>query len=313
MVQIEDVGHVAYAVPDLEVAKRFLLDFGFEISAQTANTIYFRAASDRHHVYIAVKSSKSRFLGAAFDVASREDLINATEIPGASACEAISGPGGGERVTLLTPCGHTIWLEFGVARLCQTTPRPVFPLNFIGNAQRLNASVRQGAARVPVLRFGHFVLQVPDAKRETDWFVKHFNLLPSDFLGSEGDANREPQIFGAFLRFDRGSEFVDHHCLLVNQSKHFGCHHSSFEVSDLDAVMAGHEYLVRKGYQLNAGVGRHMLGSLIYDYWLDPFGQRIEHFTDPDVINDQFVPTYFNGSADETTQWGMAPDPSFFD
>lgn len=311
LIQLEDVGHVAYAAPDLDLAERFLTDFGLVLTSRTDNALYFRAAGSRHHVYVAIKADESRFLGAAFDVADRAELEKATSIEGASGITSIDGPGGGERVELKTPCGHTIWLEHGVERLPEEEWRDVYPLNFFEQPLRKNISVRQPAASVRVERFGHFVLQVPDAKADTDWFVSNFNLIPSDYLGSNDGP--EPEIFGAFLRFDRGKEFVDHHCILINLSKHFGCHHSSFEVRDLDAVMAGHEFLVGQGYKLDAGVGRHMLGSLIYDYWLDPFGQRIEHFTDPDIVNSEFEPSYFNGSADETTQWGMAPDPSFFD
>ncbi|MEO5598648.1 MAG: VOC family protein [Novosphingobium sp.] len=312
MIQLEDVGHVAYAVPDLAVAERFLTDFGLEVSARTADRIYFRAAAARHHVYVAVKADESRFIGTALDVASKADLDLASRtIPGAGPVVETGEPGGGWRVTLKTPNGHTIWLDYGVARLDPLPTDPITPLNFHGAPLRINRSVRGRARRISVLRFGHFVLQVPDCKAEINWFINHFNLTPSDFLGS--DEGSEPVVFGAFLRLAKGAQLVDHHCILINQSRFFGCHHSSFEVADLDTVMAGHEYLETLGYNLDAGVGRHMLGSLIYDYWLDPFGQRIEHFTDTDVINDEFVPSYFNGSADETTQWGMAPDASFFD
>ena len=115
------------------------------------------------------------------------------------------------------------------------------------------------------------------------------------------------------MRLDRGQEFVDHHIILVNQSHLEGCHHSSYEVLDLDAVTTGHYHLVSQGWNLDAGYGRHYLGSLIYDYWLDPFGNRVEHYTDTDLVNDDYVPVYFAGTVEETTQWGMAPPPSFFD
>ena len=311
MINLSDVAYVAYQVPDLSLAEQFLIDFGMQVSDRTENALYFRGAGNPHHIYIARLGPDSRFLGAAFKVEAQDDLGKAAQIEGASDIESISEPGGGERVTLKTPSGHTIWLEYGVETVAPLDVRGIFPLNFYEAPIRKNVSVRQPRQAVPVLRFGHFVLQVPDAKSETNWFLQHFNLIPSDFMGTEeGD---EPIIWGAFLRFDRGAEFVDHHCLLISESKNFGCHHSSFEVADLDAVMAGHEYLTSQGYKLDAGVGRHLLGSLVYDYWNDPFGQRIEHFTDPDVVNEDFKPQYFSGPADETTQWGMAPTKDFFD
>jgi catechol-2,3-dioxygenase len=105
---------------------------------------------------------------------------------------------------------------------------------------------------------------------------------------------------------------VDHHCLLVLQAEHVGVHHISFEMQDLDHVMAAHDHLLARGWQLDCGVGRHLLGSQIYDYWRDPAGFRVEHYTDGDVVNHEHQPTVFSGTADETTQWGMPPSKEFF-
>lgn len=311
MITLKDVAYVAYQVPDLSVTESFLVDFGMQVSAREKDAIYFRGAGTPHYIYVARLGPYPKFLGAGFIVQSLQDLENAAQIENASQIENINEPGGGQRVTLTTPSGHTIWLEHGSDMLPPLETRDIYPLNFYETPNRKNISVRQQAHSVPVLRFGHFVLQVPNAAIETDWFLQHFNLTPSDYMGQND--GQEPVIWGAFLRFDRGVQFVDHHCLLISESKMFGCHHSSFEVSDLDAVMAGHNFLESKGYELDAGVGRHLLGSLVYDYWRDPFGQRIEHFTDPDIVNEDFIPQYFSGSAEETTQWGMAPAPDFFD
>ncbi|MNT69138.1 hypothetical protein D3C72_2074320 [compost metagenome] len=55
-----------------------------------------------------------------------------------------------------------------------------------------------------------------------------------------------------------------------------------------------------------------MLGSQVFDYWKDPNGFRIEHYTDGDVCDASFQPGTFNGTACETTQWGMEPPLEFF-
>ena len=226
----------------------------------------------------------------------------------------ITDPGGGERVTLTTPGGQTIWLEYGAATLPELPTRRIYPLNFHGSHLRPNRPVRQKKEITPILRIGHYVLRVKDAPTEVKWFKKHFNLVASDYIcGRHGKEGQPDTAAGTFMRLDRGQEFVDHHIILVNQSHLEGCHHSSYEVLDLDAVTTGHYHLVSQGWNLDAGYGRHYLGSLIYDYWLDPFGNRVEHYTDTDLVNDDYVPVYFAGTAEETTQWGMAPPPSFFD
>ena len=38
-------------------------------------------------------------------------------------------------------------------------------------------------------------------------------------------------------------------------------------------------------YQHMWGIGRHLLGSQVFDYWADPWGRVHEHWTDSDVLN----------------------------
>lgn len=44
-------------------------------------------------------------------------------------------------------------------------------------------------------------------------------------------------------------------------------HHCSFEVNDFDSEHVGHEHLLSKGWTNVWGIGRHLLGSQIFDYW----------------------------------------------
>lgn len=310
-VRLKWVAYTAYQAPDLDVMERFLVDFGMMRSARTDTGLFMRGTGAAHHIHVTRLGDEPKFLGGAFTVESREELEKAARIPGATAVEPILDPGGGFRVTLTTPNGHSIWIEHGAATVVAQPIRRSYRMNFASEHLRFNGTVRQRAEATPVLRIGHFVLWVKDAVAEVDWFRKYFRLVPSDYICAPGDP--DPIIKGTFLRYDEGKEYVEHHCILVNESKNFGCHHSSYEVLDLDAVIAGHEHLASKGWKLDAGYGRHYLGSLIYDYWLDPFGNRIEHYTDTDLVNDEYEPVYFVGQAHETTQWGMAPPPSFFD
>ena len=70
--------------------------------------------------------------------------------------------------------------------------------------------------------------------------------------------------------------------------------HVSYEVSSLDDVWKGHMQLKTKAefknerYEIAWGVGRHVLGSHIYDYWHDPYGHVHEHMSDGDRITRSF-------------------------
>lgn len=47
---------------------------------------------------------------------------------------------------------------------------------------------------------------------------------------------------------------------------------------DFDIQSLGHQWLRDKGYDLVWGVGRHVLGSQIFDYWWDRSGFVLEHY-----------------------------------
>ena len=78
--------------------------------------------------------------------------------------------------------------------------------------------------------------------------------------------------------------------MLITQASPVGVHHCSFEMQDLDCVMGAHDHLVARGHKLDCGVGRHLIGSQIFDYWRDPFGFRVEHYTDGDVADHDHQP-----------------------
>lgn len=309
-VKLKHLAYVTYAVDDLNKLESFLTDFGLQTSHKTSDVLYMRGAGATPYLYVAEKKAKSEYISLAFEVQSRADLEIAAAISGASRIEELTAPGGGERVRLISPGKQVIDLVHGIAPVAALQTRQTFPLNISDTQPRKNRPVRQRAEATPVLRLGHCALWVEDGAAETAWFLKHLEMAASDYICIPGD--QEPKVVGAFLRMDHGADFVEHHCILVNESLNAGCHHASFEVLDMDAVFAAHEFLRTRNWSLDAGVGRHYLGSLIYDYWTDPFGNRIEHYTDSDIINDEYQPTRFVGGAEETTQWGMAPPPQFF-
>jgi hypothetical protein len=80
--------------------------------------------------------------------------------------------------------------------------------------------------------------------------------------------------------------------------------HSAYQVADLDALAAGGEYLRERGYQRSWGIGRHIEGSQIFDYWRDPDGFLVEHFSDGDVFDSTLEPGWGPMSASGLAQWG---------
>ena len=94
----------------------------------------------------------------------------------------------------------------------------------------------------------------------------------------------------SFIRCDRGSVPADHHTLAHGAGS--GQPLRAFGVSgcDLDALAAGGEYLREQGYFRSWGIGRHIQGSQIFDYWRDPDGFLVEHFADGDMFDNTLEP-----------------------
>ncbi len=59
----------------------------------------------------------------------------------------------------------------------------------------------------------------------------------------------------------------------------------AYQVTDLDSIAAGGEYLAERGYQRSWGIGRHIQGSQLFDYWRDPDHFMLEHFADGDLFS----------------------------
>jgi hypothetical protein len=87
--------------------------------------------------------------------------------------------------------------------------------------------------------------------------------------------------------------------------------HSAYQVADLDALAAGGEHLNELGYQRSWGIGRHIQGSQLFDYWRDPDGFLVEHFTDGDMFDDTIEPGWAPFTASGLAQWGPPVSKDF--
>lgn len=306
-----DVAYVIYQVNDLDRMQQFLQDFGLVTAQRTDTQLCMRGAGPAPVIHVTRKGAGNAFIGGALQMATRADLEALARLPDSSPVEPITDlPGGGWRVRMATPDGipvDGVWGQEAAAPLGLRDPNP---FNAGTVKRRVNRSLRPLREPGLVLRLGHFVLRVSDHVASKAWFQARFGLLDSDYLCVPGDESR---VVGTFVRFDAGSQPVDHHSMLITQSDEVGVHHCSFEMQDIDAVFGAHDYLQQRGYQLECGVGRHLVGSQIFDYWRDPFGFRVEHYTDGDVADRDYAPVRYAVAADDTTQWGMQPPATFFD
>ncbi|OHE95129.1 glyoxalase [Colletotrichum orchidophilum] len=78
----------------------------------------------------------------------------------------------------------------------------------------------------------------------------------------------------------------------------------TFEVNDMDTEALGHEWLLKKGYTNCWGIGRHVLGSQLFDYWFDSSGNILEHYCDGDLVNENTPATRSPEAPDSLHIWG---------
>jgi catechol 2,3-dioxygenase-like lactoylglutathione lyase family enzyme len=309
LIKVTDLAYGRLRTPDLDLAEEFLTHFGMAKAERTANALYMRGSDAPHHIHVTEKGEPG-FVGFAYEAASLDDLKRVAKAPGASAVETIDEPGGGKRVRLREPNGYQIEVVYGIKKL---KPIPVKrqALNMGKESLRRAGELMRlpdGPARVK--RIGHGVMASPKVKETVQWFRDTLGFVCSDdvYVGSKDN------IIGSFNRLDRGKEYVDHHVFFCIMNDRAGLNHLSFEVQDIDDVFMGHKYLAQLGkYEHMWGMGRHLLGSQIYDYWADPWGRVHEHWSDTDRLNLKNGSNLISAEEGLISQWGERPPQKFLE
>jgi hypothetical protein len=179
------------------------------------------------------------------------------------------------------------------------------PLNTGRERARVGTLQRVTAGPSQVKRCGHAAIKTDDLDRLWQWYRRHLGLLVSDDMYVE-----EPgKPLGRFARCDRGGDAADHHTLLMLAMGEAKLGHVAWEVADFDDLMVGHDRLAQIGARHYWGIGRHILGGQIFDYWKDPLGFTVEHWTDGDLL-DGAVPAQAHHLLEAGgNQWGPPPPP----
>jgi catechol 2,3-dioxygenase-like lactoylglutathione lyase family enzyme len=219
-----------------------------------------------------------------------------------SRIRALSESLGGVAVDLVDPSGVTVRVVHGTHQLEALPEQSPHRLNFGHELPRINATQRPPREPTRVQRLGHVVLQTTKYLEALNWYCDHLGMIVSDFLYYPGRRNRGPVM--SFIRCDRGQTPADHHTLAMALGPSNRYIHSAYQVSDIDAMGAGARYLAELGYHRSWGIGRHILGSQIFDYWRDPDGFLVEHFSDGDMFDCTLEPGWAPFTASGLSQWG---------
>ncbi|KAK3075512.1 hypothetical protein LTR53_001129 [Teratosphaeriaceae sp. CCFEE 6253] len=312
--RLQRLSFVIYEHPDLGAFRSFAQDFGFEEVSSTADEYFFAGYGRDPFVYTARRAPSGagkRFVGAGFCAETEAEFKKACAHPGAEQVNTVGRPGSGQAVSIRDNNGFVVEVcwgqeekelpEHGISSVVDG--RPV--VNGALDKARQGESTRIKSGPAAVHKLGHFGYITDQYEATWDWYTKTFNFVATDILWAPG--HKESDV-ATFFRLDLGKEYVDHHCLLITRAEKPGStpattvHHSSFEVEDLDTQMMGHQHLLNAGHELVWGIGRHVHGSQVFDYWYDPSHFIIEHYADGDVVNEECKTTKFE--AGNMAVWG---------
>lgn len=312
IIRVRDIAWIRLQSPDLSVAEDYLTAFGLVKSARTPTALYMRGTDPEHHIHI-TELGPAKVSSIGFWARSETDLEKlASEADGASAVEGLDEPGGGKRVRVTEHNGIGIEVVWGVEKVA---PLPA-QRNTLNTGHTKSARAGE-LLRVPlrpsqVKRIGHAVITTPNVETSVGWAHRHLGIVRSDDVHMDDDPNT---LIASFNRIDDGDTYVDHHVFMFGRHPTVsGLNHVSFEVHDIDDLAIGHDYLRSRYPDLHLwGLGRHTLGSQIFDYWRDPWGRLHEHWTDSDVLNESNPYRQHPRSLGMRSQWGPQAPQAFRD
>ena len=309
VIKVKDIAFGRIKSPDLEAQEEFLTEFGMIRAERTNDALYMRGTDTDQFIHVTHKGDPC-FVGFAYNASSEEDLERVSKIVGASEVESMNEPGGGKRVRLTEPNGYQIEVVYGQAE------HDAIPVKF----QKLNMGaesnnrtgelmrIHTGPSRVK--RIGHGVMGTTNLKETVAWFRNTLGFIGSDDVY----AGEKDNLMGSFSRCDQGDAYVDHHVFFCIQAGRAGLNHLSYEVANIDDVFTGHEHMKSIGkYEHMWGLGRHILGSQVFDYWADPWGRVHEHWSDSDRLNATDGSNLISAEEGLGSQWGDPAPQKFID
>jgi catechol 2,3-dioxygenase-like lactoylglutathione lyase family enzyme len=292
---------------DLKPTVDFWRDFGLHVVSESPEEAIARATNSAPCVALARRGRADRFIGPAFAMSDDTDLERLLhQLSGRRLSSGVI-PGGGQGIEVADPAGRPVWLIKGQSRQAPLAVRA--PLNELTNtaahSARVNRLMRSPVEPASVTRLGHVVLQTVDFPAMAAWYLKVLGLIPSDV---QYLADGSPNL--AFCRLDLGDTPADHHTLVIVGGIEEKYEHSAYEVVDLDALGQGQQVLRAAGHRHMWGLGRHLIGSQLFDYWHDPAGFEFEHYTDGDLFTSDFETQYSPLEFGGIWAWGDDAPPS---
>lgn len=287
---IVGVSSLVYGVDDVDLCTRFFEDFGLGLEARSGSESVFRLPEGSSVILRPLETARPE----------------GSEVVGQGVQEVILGVDTAENLELLVARvavdravrrddhggahfiadgGVPLGLRIFAKKPVVSAPDPV---NAPGQVNRLNRNRRYRRRALPRV-IQHVVFAVHDVEQSYKFLAERLDFRISDYQPGLGiytrcdGANNHHNIF--LLGADLPMPGLDGQVRF---------HHANFGVEDIDEILVGANYMVRKGWEPSIfGLGRHRTDSALFYYLPCPAGGEAEYGADGDYVDDAWLPRYW--------------------
>lgn len=285
MIELRDIYYARLGTQDLDKAEKFATEIvGLQKVERTADRLYLK--SNAHH------HSLCYFLGDPSEHIIAFELTDWSQLDAAFAQLSTAG----------VPCGRGS-AEEAADRHVESF---IWFLDPTGNRIEIvsrphDAGRRYFPARdAGILGFGHVGLCSTDPVRDQAFWLEHFNVKISDWIGP-----------CPLLRVN-----TRHHQMALFAAKRKGIQHINHQVAEIDDVMRSYYFVKEQNIKVVFGPGRHPTSGGNFLYFEGPDGMIFEYSnSDRKIIEDgdtTYRPRQFPLHPTSFCMWGSKPDIAEF-
>jgi len=282
--------HVVLTSRDLEKSRDFYEQvIGLVLSDSDADTLYFRGLEEVcHHSLVIKRHSKVQSEAIGFRVLTEEELDKAAHFFKSKGLPMrwIEVPYQGRTLLVNDPAGTLV-------QYCATMDtRPRQYTHF--------ESFKGGAA----MRFDHYQILVSDVQAQTDFYAE-MGFRISEYMALD------EKLIATFMFRKHGTQDI---VFLENPGPRL--HHFAFAVSDSHSILRACDIAGNLGLGdcVERGPGRHGPVGVLFVYFRDPDGHRVELFCDHYMLVDiEVEPVGWDvRKPGLSLRWGLPPQECWF-
>ena len=292
------IDQITYAADDLPTSKRFFIDWGLTLTAESDDQLVFECLNGCRVVVArlglpglpAGTEEGNTLVEVVWGVQSDADLDR-------YAAAIADQPGfvdgeveGGRRIGCTDPNGLALRLQRSRKHAVQVE---CGPSNTWNDKLRINRASPIYERATPI-EVGHVVFFASDVPTTSAFYRDKLGFVASDSYPGRG----------AFLRC---APEGGHHDLFLLQlpSGKRGLNHVAFAVRDIHEVFGGGLHFSRCGWDTQLGPGRHPISSAYFWYFKNPAGGLIEYYADEDQLTADWQPREFEPGPTVFAEWAV--------